>query len=204
MASVVSTCCCMLATICSRYFIDVVGRRILLLISCSVMALSSFAIGIVLVKVTRVRPDLFARRVDGLVSCCPSRRDSVSWRAPAMGPARARIRADPIPSFPTLWRALVLSFVRSLAARNDDDQASVVPQLLTSAVVIFGVCLYYVGYAIGIGPVLWVLISEIFENRLRAKVGEILITRVGRFEGFRRATERRGVSLGRVDERGDL
>lgn len=79
-----------------------------------------------------------------------------------------------------------------------------VPQLLTSAVVIFGVCLYYVGYAIGIGPVLWVLISEIFENRLRAKVGEILITRFGRFEGFRCATERRGVSLGRVDERGDL
>ena len=34
---------------------------------------------------------------------------------------------------------------------------------------VLGVCTFYLGYAIGIGPVPWVLISEIFENRLRAR-----------------------------------
>ena len=48
------------------------------------------------------------------------------------------------------------------------------PNALTSAVAIGGVCVFYAGFSLGLGPVPWVLAAEIFEHRLRARALAVL------------------------------
>jgi len=43
------------------------------------------------------------------------------------------------------------------------------PVEAVSVVLVLGLSLFYAGYALGLGPVPWVLVAEIFENRLRAR-----------------------------------